>query len=179
MKLHLGCGKRYLEGFVHIDIADFDHIDFKTSIDNIDMIKNNSCDLIYASHVLEYFNLDEADAVLNEWRKKLKKNGILRIAVPNLESLILIYNKTKLISNILGPLYGKWEVDQDVIYHKTIYDNDSLQAKLKKNGFYNIKEWDWRKELPENYDDQSIAYFPHMDTESGIHVSLNLQCNKI
>jgi predicted SAM-dependent methyltransferase len=143
------------------------------------MIKDNSCDLIYASHVLEYFNLEEADAVLNEWNNKLKKNGILRVAVPNLESLILIYNNTNSSSNILGPLYGKWDVGQDVIYHKTIYDKDTLRAKLKKNGFYDINEWDWRKELPRNYDDQSIAYFPHMDTESGIHVSLNLQCYKI
>jgi predicted SAM-dependent methyltransferase len=179
MKLHLGCGKRYLEGFVHIDIADFDHIDYKSSIDNLFMIKDNSCDLIYASHVLEYFSLEEADTVLNEWNKKLKKNGILRVAVPNLESLILVYNKTKSPSNILGPLYGKWDVGKDVIYHKTIYDRDSLHSKFKKNGFYNINEWDWRKELPKNYDDQSIAYFPHMDIESGIHVSLNLQCYKV
>ena len=110
MKLHLGCGKRYLEGFVHIDIADFEHIDFKSSIDNLEMIKDNSCDLIYASHVLEYFNLDEADAVLNEWRKKIKKNGVLRVAVPNLESLILIYNK------INGHSFQLFKKNQTITY---------------------------------------------------------------
>ena len=25
MKLHLGCGERYLDGYTHIDIAEFDH----------------------------------------------------------------------------------------------------------------------------------------------------------
>ena len=56
MKLHLGCGKRYLEGFIHIDIEDFEHIDYKSSINDLNMINDESCDLIYASHVLEYFN---------------------------------------------------------------------------------------------------------------------------
>ena len=178
MKLHLGCGKRYLEGFIHIDIADFEHIDYKSSINDLNMINDESCDLIYASHVLEYFNKKEADIVLNEWNKKLKKGGILRLAVPNLESLIQIYNQTKSISNILGPLYGKWTVGSEDIYHKTVYDNNTLKAKLEKNGFHDIQKWDWRKELPKNYDDHSRAYFPHMDIESGIHISLNLECTK-
>ena len=34
------------------------------------------------------------------------------------------------------------------------------------------------KEFPD-YDDHSQAYFPHMNKESGIHVSLNLSCIKI
>ncbi len=58
MKLHLGCGQRFIEGYIHIDIDDFQHIDYKTSIDNLSMIENDSCDLIYASHVLEYFDFD-------------------------------------------------------------------------------------------------------------------------
>ena len=29
-----------------------------------------------------------------------------------------------------------------------------------------------------NYDDHSQAYFPHMDKENGIHVSLNIQGQK-
>ena len=33
-------------------------------------------------------------------------------------------------------------------------------------------------ELPKKYDDYSIAYFPHMDIENGIQVSLNLECTK-
>ena len=49
MKLHLGCGKRCLEGFLHIDIADFDHIDYKSSVDRLPMIDDNSVDLIYAT----------------------------------------------------------------------------------------------------------------------------------
>ena len=178
MKLHLGCGERYLEGYIHIDIDDFEHIDFKSSVADLNMIKDNSCDLIYASHVLEYFDLEEVGDVLLEWRSKLKKGGILRISVPNLQSLIKIYENTKDSTNILGPLYGRWNVGEDIIYHRTVYDRDSLQSALEDNGYVDIREWDWAKELPKKYDDYSIAYFPHMDIEHGIQVSLNLECTK-
>jgi len=178
MKLHLGCGQRYLEGYIHIDIDDFEHIDYKASVDNLNMIENETCDLIYASHVLEYFDLEYVDDVLIEWKSKLKKGGVLRISVPNINSLIQIYKKTKDVSNILGPLYGKWEVGQDKIYHRATYDKNLLQKTLKKNGYKDIQEWDWSAELPKGYDDYSIAYFPHMDINHGIQVSLNLECKK-
>ena len=61
MKLHLGCGERYLEGYTHIDLADFEHIDYKMPVDNLSIFENNSIDEIYASHVVEYFDRDEVN----------------------------------------------------------------------------------------------------------------------
>ena len=46
MKLHLGCGERYLEGYTHIDLADFEHIDYKMPVDNLSIFENNSIDEI-------------------------------------------------------------------------------------------------------------------------------------
>ena len=48
MKLHLGCGTRYLEGYVHIDLADYDHIDIKSSVDLLDKIENDFDYILYA-----------------------------------------------------------------------------------------------------------------------------------
>ena len=39
MKLHIGSGSRYLEGYIHIDIAEYDHIDIKTSVDKLNSLK--------------------------------------------------------------------------------------------------------------------------------------------
>ena len=72
-KLHLGCGERYLNGYLHIDINKFDHIDHITSVDNLSMFDDNSIDEIYASHVLEYFDKFESISVLSEWYRVLKK----------------------------------------------------------------------------------------------------------
>ena len=38
MKLHLGCGKRNIPGFVHIDAVDYPHVDHVSTIDNMSFI---------------------------------------------------------------------------------------------------------------------------------------------
>ena len=180
MKLHLGCGERYLDGYTHIDIAEFDHIDYKSSVHKLDMIDDNSCELIYASHVLEYFDTEEAKDVLSEWHRVLIDKGILRLAVPNIEKLIEVYNQTNDINKILCPLYGRWELNNtsNNIYHKTVYDMKFLSTLLTEVGYKNIKTWSWQEELPKDYDDHSKAYYPHMDFDNGIHISLNIECIK-
>ena len=181
MKLHLGSGSRYLKGYLHVDIADYEHIDIKSSVDKLSTIDDDTVDEIYASHVLEYYDRHEVESVLNEWKRVLKKDGVLRIAVPNFETLIEVYQETDEIEKILGPLYGKWNLtDGSFIYHKTVYDKKSLTELLERIGFFDIKLWDWREVFKNNpdYDDHSQAYFPHMDKENGIHVSLNIQCKK-
>ena len=181
MKLHLGCGKRYLEGYIHVDIAEFEHIDYQLPIDDLSNFKDNTAEEIYASHVLEYFDRNDVINVLTEWKRVLKPSGILRLAVPNFPKLVEVYQSSKELTSILGPLYGKWDIgNQEFIYHKTVYDENSLKNVLEEVGFKNIKIWDWQEFFKEqkDFDDHSQAYYPHMQKESGIHVSLNLQCEK-
>ena len=180
-KIHLGCGKRYLEGYIHVDIHPHDHIDYISSIDKLDMFQDESANLIYASHCIEYFDRDEVIEVLREWKRVLAPNGILRLAVPNFESLIKVYSKSNDLNNVLGPLYGKWSIGRNkFIYHKTVYDLESLTTLLKQAGFDKVKKWDWREVFinQEDFDDHSQAYYPHMDKENGLLVSLNIECSK-
>ena len=46
VKLHLGCGKKYIPGFIHIDLDDYPHIDYRHDISSLPMFANNSVDLI-------------------------------------------------------------------------------------------------------------------------------------
>ena len=184
IKLHLGCDKRYLKGYVHIDLADYPHIDYKSNINNLTMFDDNSVNLIYASHVLEYFDRFEVEEVINEWARVLKTKGILRLAVPNFQELVNVYNYYKDLSFILGPLYGRWEVtDSDIVlYHKTVYDYNSLAEILISSNFTNIRTWDWEKVfIDENdgFDDYSQAYIPHMDKDNGKLISLNIEAEKL
>ena len=75
MKLHLGCWHRYIPGFIHIDLCDFSHIDYKRSIDDLSIFKENSVTLIYSSHSFEYFDRERGIMVLKEWLRVLKPGG--------------------------------------------------------------------------------------------------------
>ena len=78
-KLHLGCGKKFIPGFIHIDVIDYSHVDHVTSIDKLSIFKSDSIDLIYNCHVLEHFKRREIENVLKEWFRVLKPNGTLGI----------------------------------------------------------------------------------------------------
>ena len=181
MKLNLGCGKRnFGKGWIHIDGSNYPHIH---SHDIVNLpFKENSVDLIYASHVFEYFDREEADDVLQKWKKCLKPNGILRLAVPNFDKYARLYADGKItLDQCVGPLYGKWKMTQnDVIYHKTTYDQESLVKLLEeKAGFSEAVLYNWEKTCHGDKDDHSQAYIPHMDKENGVLISLNVECKKL
>ena len=64
IQLHLGCDKRYLKNYVHIDLADYPHIDFHHNVKTLPMFKDNTVDLIYASHIVEYFDRFEVNTFI-------------------------------------------------------------------------------------------------------------------
>ena len=99
MKLHLGCRKKYIKGFLHVDLLDLSHIDYKTSVNNLSFAKDNTVDLIYSSHVLEHFVKNEYKDVLLEWYRVLKIGGILRISVPDFKAVVDHYNKERMSSS--------------------------------------------------------------------------------
>lgn len=181
LKLHLGCGHRYLEGFVHVDMDNLPHIDYPlTDLGRLSMFKDSSIDLIYTCGSFEYYDREEAVKVLSEWKRILKVGGSLRISVPDLNSVVEVYQKYRDAEGIgiLGPLYGKWRITGgECVYHKTIYDEKSLTNLLSNQGFSNIKQYDAHRFLPHDYDDYSLAYVPHKDRD-GIQMQLNLECIK-
>ena len=91
MKIHVGCGEKYLPGFKHIDARNFEHVDYVTDdLSNLSMFDDNTIDEIYACHLLEHFTREEISngEILTEWYRVLKSGGILRIAVPNFEAIV-------------------------------------------------------------------------------------------
>lgn len=179
VKLHLGCGKRYFPGWIHIDAShEYEHIIYH-DIEHL-LFDDNSVDIIYCSHLLEYFDREEVINVLSEWYRVLKPGAILRLAVPDFYEMTNLYlNKKIKIEDILGPLYGKMKLDNTIIYHKTVYDYASLCSILEKIGFKYIRNYDWHETEHANYDDHSQAYLnPKGDKENGTLISLNVEAIK-
>lgn len=53
---------------------------------------DDTLDIVYHSHVLEHFDRELAPEILKECFRVLKRNGIIRVVVPNLQILINKYN---------------------------------------------------------------------------------------
>ncbi|MBV9115480.1 MAG: methyltransferase domain-containing protein [Hyphomicrobiales bacterium] len=179
LKLHMGCGKRYIPGFVHIDQVSFDHIDYKQDIRKLNNFCSNTVSLIYACQVIEYFDREEVVEILQEWLRVLQPNGTLRLSVPNFEVITRLYCAGLSLEWFLGTLYGKIPDGKGgYVYHKTTYDQKSLASVFDRAGFINAREWDWRETEHSHVDDFSQAYFPHMEKERGILFNLNMEATK-
>ena len=179
MKLHIGCGEKFLPGYTHVDARKFPHVDYVTDkLDQLDMFKDNSADEIYACHILEHFTRADmrSGGVLQEWYRILKTGGILRIAVPNFEAIVEEYLSSKNLELIMGLLYGGQNYAYN--FHYQAYDFQRLSALLRRAGFSTVETYDWREFLPEGYDDYSRSYLPHMDFEHGRLMSLNVVAKK-
>ena len=189
IKLNIGGGNVKLPGYKVLDGKFGDDL---TKLN----YKDNSVDEIYASHVLEYFDQIEVVDVLREWYRVLKKGGIIRIAVPDFYEMtqlylgirkvdlncikpVLILRLKKLnIRDLIGPLFGRMEMDGKTIYHKTTYDYETLAQLLYQIGFKRIAKYDCESVKPfSQIDDQSHAYIPHMN-KKGTLISLNLEATK-
>lgn len=182
IKLHVGCGEKYLQGFIHIDIRKFTHVNYITSADKLDMFNDNSVSLIYACHILDHFDRNTVEGILKEWYRVLKVDGILRVAVSDFEKIVEVYLKNKNLEYLLGLLVGGQTYEGNK--HGIAFDYTYLSKLLINAGFKNIHRYDWREVLPKGYDDFSRAYIPKInevpkeDYEKGTLMSLNMECCK-
>jgi predicted SAM-dependent methyltransferase len=106
----------------------------------------------------------------------LKSGGVLRIAVPDFESVVQAYLSGEKIPSLLGLLYGGQTYDYN--FHHVAFDFSYIKEVLEEAGFINVERYDWQTFLPSDFDDFSRAYLPHMDFENGRHMSLNVIARK-
>lgn len=176
LKLHIGCGKRMLPGYTHVDISEHEHVDVRCDIRKLDTYFKADADEIYACHVLEHFGRNEVVAVLTAWANALKPGGVIRIAVPDLEAAFEHYRENKNLLLITGLLYGGQRDEYD--HHHIGFSFDTLVAALEQAGFEDVKKYDWNTFLPEGFDDYSRSYLPHLQFETGKLMSLNVVAMK-
>ena len=177
IKLNLGCGPRQIHNYINVDI------DPKTNPDRVDdmrtlsTFKENEVELIYCSHVLEHFLIKETVPILKRWYKILKPGGILRVAVPDMDKVFRHYIYYKDLVKLHTFLWGSQEDHYQI--HKSGWTFDTLKSILMSIGFTEVKRYNWR-DLEHHYvDDHSQGYLPHMDKETGVLMSLNIEAKKI
>jgi ubiquinone/menaquinone biosynthesis C-methylase UbiE len=154
LKLHLGCGEQYMEGYINIDYPSSEHNVMKIKPDIFaDITKLDypagSVDEIRLHHVFEHFNRVTALAMLIKWQTWLKTGGILHIETPDLVGCakILTSNaslKTKMgiVRHLAGDQAAHWA------YHVDHWFGERFEKTLLAFGFKNIKikNWSWDHE---------------------------------
>lgn len=136
--IHLGCGPINASGFINVDVIPYSHVHYIQHVEDLSIFPENYADLIYASHILKHISHNKISEVLREWYRILKKDGILRISVPDFDKLIDVYfNEEKDIKTIIGPLMG----GQDNFYnfHKSVFNEKYLKELLLDVGFREVR----------------------------------------
>jgi len=184
MKLHLGCYEKKIHGFINVDIREEVNPDVIDDVFELTNFKEESADLIYVCHVLEHASYEEADKAFKRWFKILKKGGVLRIAVPDMQSVFEHYIFHKDLDTLRAFIYGSQKHDYD--FHKCGWDETSLTNKLSEIGFLKVEKYDWRKTEHFFIDDYSQCYLPEIsyktrrsnDIIKGKLMSLNIEATK-
>jgi predicted SAM-dependent methyltransferase len=183
IKLNLGCGSLRPNGWINTDSSLNANIQkiplFGKSIsklinpivyDNSNMIymnlnkkwkyKNETVDIVYASHLFEHLTLKSAKLFLEEAFRTLKPGGVIRIVVPDLYKTVKKYIHEYENENTLDPTeYIMWAINMhregqygNVSFlkgiflelqgyphqHKFMYDEKSLKHRLQNFGFIEI-----------------------------------------
>lgn len=178
LHLNVGCGMRYIPGYIHVDTCGHEHVDIVTEAHRLHDIPNDTVEILYASHVLEYYDWDDIRfKVLPEWNRVMVWGGILRVAVPDFDAIAKLHQAGLGLEFFIGPLYGKMKSDSEFIYHKSVFDFKKLKEFIGEAGFVDVKKYDWKKTDHAGIDDCSKGYIPHMD-DRGILLSLNVEARK-
>ncbi|MDN5940317.1 MAG: glycosyltransferase [Nitrospira sp.] len=131
IKLHLGCGEVYLQGYVNIDFPPSRHSVQRASIADIhaDILRlvypDASVEEIRLHHVFEHFERPVALRLLIEWYAWLKEGGQLVIETPDFHRCVQEYlrsdalgDQMKIVRHLFGSHEASWAVHYDGWYRK-------------------------------------------------------------
>jgi predicted SAM-dependent methyltransferase len=169
-KLNLGCGSQLPDGWINVDYAMgarfakipffrainrkikiFETADWSEKIYIHNLNKrfpwaDSSIDIIYSSHTLEHFSKEEGRRLLAECHRVLRKDGIIRIVVPDLRYDVdeYIAGRTK-ADDFVENLHVLYSTSNNALkrhlytfiqfQHKCMYDTPRLLAILSETGF--------------------------------------------
>ena len=112
-------------------------------------LPDKSVKTLYSSHMFEHLSRDSSIMFLNEARRVLSDDGVMRIVIPDLEKIISTYNKNKNADQFMettflsAPPIGSLKEMAYLFlsgyrHHQWMYDGNSLVSIIKKQKFGNV-----------------------------------------
>ena len=140
LRLHLGCGERYLEGYINIDLPSSAHTVAQPKTDLVADFRTLQYDPgsnaeIRCHHVFEHFSRAEALKLLLQWRRWLRPGGVLHIETPDFDTCAWYYffsgvkARAELTRHIFGSQEAGWA------HHYDGWGKRKFRLTLTKLGF--------------------------------------------
>lgn len=146
LKIHVGCGKRILQGYVNVDIVPREGVDLIAPASRIHL-PDGSADEVLAVHLFEHIEPWEAPKALADWHRLLAHGGLLVLEMPdivkcaqNLLKLIDRGDPKQLASLAFNGIYGDASLKDPWMLHRWGYTFKTLAPMLKEAGFTKIRE---------------------------------------
>lgn len=138
IKLNLGCGNDYMEGWVNIDQYAPHKVDERYDIIKLPY-ENNTVDEIKAFHVIEHFPWSKGNEALREWYRVLKPGGRIWLETPDFLESCRMYamgdDKTRYA--LLGHFFSEGG-DTPGQVHYFLFSEPQLKTQMTWAGFKNI-----------------------------------------
>ncbi len=139
MKLDLGSGRSQIDGYTPWDWSNHHDV-------SVLPFEDDSLDEIRASHVLEHIERPYLLDVVRHWVAKLKPNGILRIAVPDLDRIFELgqahadrndpnEKPFPLEAYIMGGQVDSFD------QHHTLWTDEKLRQLFAEVGIIDVQPW--------------------------------------
>lgn len=170
LRLHLG-GEKAMPGWSIVNIQPGPHVDYIGSVADLSAFGDETVSEIYASHVYEHLDYrQELPRAFKEAYRVLRKQGVLRLAVPDLAAVCEMFlhpeNQTQDRHDLMQVFYGGQSDAFD--YHKAGFSADLMAWYLSEAGFKNVQ----RVERFNLLEDTSLVAF------RGRSLSLNVMAMK-
>lgn len=127
-------------------------------------------DLIFLSHVLEHFDYAAGRDLLRACLRVLKPDGVLRVAVPDAQKLIWMYQADELAT--LRELCGRdldgcneLQLLNELLYggdHRSLYDSSTLVQALEDAGFSRVERSRFGMSASQTMRRETIDLYPEM-----------------
>jgi len=131
LKLNIGAGNTQLPGFLNVDI--------KQGQPAYPLpYPDEAATEIYASHVLEHYSHRQAPAALLDWVRVLAPGGRIRIAVPNLDTIVDQYVKG---TDPMSEMYLMGGQTDPNDFHGSVWNEGKLRALMESAGLEKIGPW--------------------------------------
>lgn len=147
VKLNVGCGTDYKDGWINIDNNSDDNIqnlDLNWDLTRPLPFDDNTVDFIFNEHFIEHLTVEEGQRAIRDLMRVLKPGGVIRMATPDLEVTVDKYLHLEPADDMaflkkFGLDFIKTRAERINIGfrwwgHKWLYDWEELERRLKEAG---------------------------------------------